>query len=236
MPDEDLITDAAPVEGTPTADTTPPAADAAPAEGAQTNEDKPLDKEADNNAQQSQSGDLLSDDGAADDEGVPDQYTFDAPEELKDIQFDTERLDAFKDVAKEMGLSQKQFQKIVEYDLSRGQAATEAAVNEWNTQVGQWRQQAQTDKEIGGESFKDSIRLAQTAVDQFGDADLKALLKSPSPENPNGLAIGNHPAVLRMLRRIGERLSDPSFVEGDASQKDAGTLQRMYPSMFKNSA
>lgn len=229
MAEEDLINDAP----APDAAADNPPADAAPADGAQAHEDNPLDKAADNNAQGEQSGDLLSDDGATGDEGVPDQYTFDAPE---GVTLDQERIDAFKDAAKEMGLTQDQFRKIVEYDLERGQAANDAAVQQWNDQVGKWRQSAQTDKEIGGESFKESIRLAQTAVDQFGDADLKALLKSPSPDNPNGLAIGNHPAVLRMLRRIGERLSDPSFVEGDASQKDAGTLQRMYPSMFKNSA
>lgn len=227
MADEDLIQDPPPAEGADVA----PAPE--PAEGAQAHDNKPLDKEADNNAQQEQPGDLLSDDEATGDEGVPDQYTFDAPD---GVTLDQGRLDAFMDAAKTMGLSQQQFQKIVEYDLERGQSATDAAVQQWNEQVGSWRKSAQTDKEIGGEAFKDSIRLAQTAVDQFGDADLKALLKSPSADNPNGLAIGNHPAVLRMLRRIGERLADPSFVEGDASQKDAGTLQRMYPSMFKNSA
>lgn len=229
MAEDDLINDAP----APGAAADNPPADPAPADGAQAHEDKPLDKAADNNAQGDQSGDLLSDDGATGDEGVPDQYTFDAPE---GVTLDQERIDAFKDAAKEMGLTQDQFRKIVEYDLERGQAANDAAVQQWNEQVGQWRKSAQADKEIGGDAFKESIRLAQTAVDQFGDADLKALLKSPSPDNPNGLAIGNHPAVLRMLRRIGERLSDPSFIEGDASQKDAGTLQRMYPSMFKNSA
>lgn len=232
MAEDDLITDTPPDGGAPPAD----GQQSPPADGAQAHDDKPLDKDGDNNAQGDQSGDLLSDDGVADDEGVPDQYTFDAPEELKDIQVSTERLDAFKDVAKDLGMSQKQFQKLVEYDLGRGRAASEAAVNEWNTQVQSWRESARTDKEIGGEAFKESQRLAQAAVNQFGDKDLKNLLKSPSPENPDGLAIGNHPAVLRMLRRIGERLSDPSFIEGDASQKDDGALQRMYPSMYKDRA
>lgn len=233
MADDDLIQDAPPADaGTPPADAgTPPVEN-----GADTNEDKPLDKAADNNAQQEQSGDLLSDDGAADDEGVPDQYTFDAPEELKDLQIDTERLDAFKDVAKDLGMTQSQFQKIVEYDLQRGKAATDAAVNEWNTQVQTWRESAKMDKEIGGEAFAETQRLAQAAVNQFGDKELKELLRSPSAENPNGLAVGNHPAVLRMLRRIGERLGDPSFIEGDTSKADDGALKRMYPSMYKDSA
>ena len=233
MADDDLIQDAPPADAA--ADTGTPPADP-PADGAQAHEDKKLDKAPDNNAQGEQSGDLLSDDGAADDEGVPDQYAFDAPDELKDLQVDTERLDAFKDVAKELGMSQKQFQKLVEYDLGRGKAASDAAVNEWNTQVQTWRESARTDKEIGGEAFAETQRLAQAAVNQFGDKQLKELLKSPSSENPNGLAVGNHPAVLRMLRRIGERLGDPSFIEGDTSQKDDGALKRMYPSMYKDSA
>jgi len=180
--------------------------------------------------------DLLSDDESGGSEGVPEKYTFEPPEGL-DLDDETKgKIEAFAEQAKEMGLSQKQYQSLIEYDLNRAQQLNEAAVESWNGRVEDWRKSAKTDKEIGGEKFAENLKVAESAIKQFGDADLRALLKSPSPENPNGLAIGNHPAVLRFLNRVGKAIADPKLLQGDAAPQTEGTLKRMYPSMFDKSA
>lgn len=180
--------------------------------------------------------DLLSDDESGGSEGVPEKYAFEPPEGL-DLDDETKgRIEAFADTAREMGLTQKQYQSLIEYDLNRAQQLNDVAVESWDRQVEGWRKSAKADKEIGGEKFAENLKVAESAIKQFGDPDLRALLKSPSPENPNGLAIGNHPAVLRFLNRVGKAIADPKLLQGDAVPQTEGTLKRMYPSMFDKSA
>ena len=195
-----------------------------------------LDTASNSGAQSSAADDVLAGADGDKQEGVPDQYTFEPPEGMS---VDQEVLDAAMAVAKDAGLTQVQFQKLTEFDVQRTQAAQQAAVDGWNTRVQGWREAARTDKEFGGEAYDANVKTALSVVDQFGDKDLKALLRSPSEDNPDGLAIGNHPALLRFLNRIGKKLGDPSFVQGDATTQDTTDevrLRRMYPSMFKESA
>lgn len=195
-----------------------------------------LDNANNSDAQSSAADDVLAGADGDKQEGVPDQYTFEPPEGMS---VDQEVLDAAMSVAKDAGLTQAQFQKLTEFDVQRTQAAQQAAVDGWNTRVQGWREAARTDKEFGGEAYDANVKTALSVVDQFGDKDLKALLRSPSEDNPDGLAIGNHPALLRFLNRIGKKLGDPSFVQGDATTQDTTDevrLRRMYPSMFKESA
>jgi len=180
--------------------------------------------------------DLLSDDESGGSEGVPEKYTFEPPEGLE-LDAETKgKIEAFADQARELGLSQKQYQSLIEYDINRAQQLNDVAVESWNGRVEDWRKSAKADKEIGGEKFADNLKVAENAIKQFGDADLRALLKSPSQDNPNGLAIGNHPAVLRFLNRVGKAIADPKLLQGDAAPQTEGTLKRMYPSMFDKSA
>jgi hypothetical protein len=180
--------------------------------------------------------DLLSDDESGGSEGVPDAYAFEPPEGL-DLDDETKgRIDAFADTARDMGLTQDQYQALIEYDINRAQQLNDVAVESWDRQVDGWRQSAKADKEIGGEKFAENLKVAENALKQFGDPDLRALFKSPSPENPGGLAVGNHPAMLRFLNRVGKAIADPALLQGDAAPQTEGTLKRMYPSMFDKSA
>ena len=209
----DLITDTA-AEATPAEGAT----DQAPAE---TNEN---------------TADLLSGDESGGSEGVPETYTFEPPEGLE-LDEDTKgKIEAFSETAREMGLSQAQYQALIEYDFNRAQQMNEEAVEGWNQRVESWKQSARTDKEIGGEQFAAKVKAAQEIVDKFGDADLKAMLKSPSPDNPDGLALGNHPAMLRLLNRVAGALAEPELIQGEAAPETEGTLRRLYPSMFDKTA
>ena len=197
-----------------------------------------LDSTPKDGAKSDAAGDLLSVDGDTKQEGVPDQYTFEAPKDLPEGVVNEEQLGTFMEKAKEYGLSQDQFQNVMSYYAEQSQASVDEAVGQWNTRVDGWREAARADKEIGGESFQDNIKTALGVVEQFGDDGLRALVKSPSEDNPEGLAISNHPAFLRFLNRIGKAMGDPSLVQGDVSKgandSDNARLRTMYPSMFKD--
>lgn len=215
------------------------AADAAPpADGKAIIADKPdvkaVDITDDSGDKDDQAGDLLSDDEGASDEGVPDSYTFDAPE---GTEVDQERLDQFGAFAKELGISQAQYQKLVEYDLQRTQEATDAALSYWKDRVDGWKESSRTDKEVGGQEFEASKVLAKSTLKQFADAEFQSLLRSPSEQNPEGLALVNHPAMLRFLTRIGKVLAEPSLLDGSgAAAPSEDAWDRMYPSMRKSTA
>ena len=55
-------------------------------------------------------------------------------------------------------------------------------------------------------------------------------------KNPDGTGLGNHPAVMKFLNRIGKALADPDFQTGEEPPSDTDTLKRMYPSMYKDEA
>lgn len=199
-----------------------------------------LDMDTGATSEDTAGGDVLSDDDAAADEGVPDQYDLDFEAlGINESQLREGVIDEFKAKAKELGLTQKQFEGIAKYDVERTQAASTEAVDAWNARVEGWREAARNDKDFGGKAYEANVKTALKAVEQFGDAELKALMRSPSESNPEGLAIGNHPAVLRFLNRIGKAMSDPDLVMGEDVQKSDDTearLRRLYPSMYERSA
>jgi len=197
---------------------------------------KPLDKDSKADLSDDADGDLLSDDEDPDQKDGETSYSFEVPEELKGMPINEEALGAFKDVAKELGLSQEQFQKLAEFDLRNAVAADQQATEAWNERVKDWKQSVLKDKDIGGENLADTKVNAKAAIEKFADPELVALFKSPSEQNPEGLAIGNHPAVMKFLNRIGKALADPEFHGGDEPPQDADTLKRMYPSMYNDKA
>jgi len=210
--------------------------DSTPAVAPETSDTDLLDIKPKDDAVSTTDGDVLAGADKADDEGVP-EYTFALAEGVEEGTIDMEKIEAFKERAAEYGLSQDQFQSLVQYDLERSQAANTQAVDEWNGRVSEWREAARADTEVGGEKFQGALKQATALVSEYGDKDMINLLKSPSEDNPDGLAIGNHPAFLRMMNRISKVMMDPVPVDGDAVPDDArASLQRIYPTMFKDSA
>jgi len=223
----------------PAAGDTPPVPDAGKPAGAAAPAGDILDIDAPDGADTDVTKDVLSDDDASGDEGVPDRYDFDLTDRLKEAGFEVDevKFEKFSEAAKGLGLSQDQFQGIIEYQFEQTQGETASAVEHWESRVQGWRDTARTDKDFGGENYDANVKQVAQTLQKFGDADLTALVKSPSEENPDGLAIGNNPAFLRFVNRISKVLSDPQMILGEDVQKGDATeakLRRMYPSMYKD--
>jgi len=177
------------------------------------------------------SSDLLSgDEGTESKNVVPDAYVFEPPE---GVSVDQVQIDKFGDFAKEMGLTQDQYSKIVNYELNRSQEFSEAAVAEWKARTEGWAKESISDREFGGSAYEESMAVARTALKKFGDESLVQLLSDPSPENPMGLGLRRHPGVFRAFARIGKAMGNPSFVEGSNAPTEQDKLERLYPSMYK---
>ena len=182
---------------------------------------------------------LLADAGGEGSDGeksnVPETYEFEPPEGFEVSEEVQSKLDAFSETAKGLGLSQEQYQKLIEYDIQRGQAAQEALSDQYAERINSWAETVRADPELGGEKLQQNLAVAKQAIEAFGSPELSKLISAPSEKNPEGLGLGNHPEFIRFMYRVGRSIGEDKLVEGDGRKVDDRTsLQRMYPSMFEN--
>ncbi|MEX9224259.1 peptidase [Providencia rettgeri] len=134
---------------------------------------------------------------------APEKYEFAAG---KDQELDKEAVAAFEPIARELGLSNEQAQKIVDvYGSTIMPQIAKQQEAAWQKQVTEWAETVKADKELGS---VESIGNAQKAMDQFGTPELKQYL------NDSGL--GNHPELFRIFSRIGKAMSEDGFVSGSS--------------------
>lgn len=132
---------------------------------------------------------------------APEKYEFTAG---KDQELDKEAVAAFEPIARELGLSNEQAQKIVDvYGSTIMPQIAKQQEAAWQKQVTEWAETVKADKELGS---VESIGNAQKAMDQFGTPELKQYL------NDSGL--GNHPELFRIFSKIGKAMSEDGFVGG----------------------
>lgn len=134
---------------------------------------------------------------------APEKYEFTAGEGQ---ELDKEAVAAFEPIARELGLSNEQAQKIVDvYGSTIMPQIAKQQEAAWQKQVTEWAETIKADKELGS---VESIGNAQKAMDQFGTPELKQYL------NDSGL--GNHPELFRIFSRIGKAMSEDGFVSGSS--------------------
>lgn len=148
---------------------------------------------------------------------APEAYEFKAPE---GVTLDEAATEEFSKVAKELDLPQDAAQKLVDLYASRMQAQAQAH----KAVVDGWRQQVETDKELGGDRLKESVATAMKTMDKFASPELKALLTQTG--------MGNHPELFKFAYRIGKALSEDRFVVGNesgASNAPVDIAKALYP-------
>lgn len=131
-------------------------------------------------------------------DGAPERYEFKPTEGRK---FDNEVLNTYSDVARELNLSQKSAQMILDKmgpKVAERQAAQLEAIRT------EWASTSRGDKEFGGDSLAANLSVAKKALDTFGTPELRSLL------NESGL--GNHPELIRFFFRAGKSISEDAYV------------------------
>lgn len=148
---------------------------------------------------------------------VPEKYEFKAPE---GVTLDQAQVDAFSPIAKELGLTQDQAQKLVDFQIARGTQATTEHAAAVKALVDGWADQTRADKEIGGVKFAENVGLATQALDKFGTPALRKALDDSG--------MGNHPEVVRFLSRVGATTKEDGFASGNNgggnSQRSAASV------------
>lgn len=135
-------------------------------------------------------------------EGAPEKYEdFTAPEGTK---LDAETCDAFKEAAKDLNLSQKKAQDLIDKVapvIAKREREQYMAINS------QWVERSTKNKEISA-GMADIARLR----DMFGrgadgkvDPDIDEIIHSP---------MGNHPGLLKLLARAGKAFGEAGYPTG----------------------
>ncbi len=153
------------------------------------------------------------------------KYEFKMPE---GVELDGELGTELGSVAKELGLSQKNAQKIADLGAKLMQKR-DGALRELITKThGEWTEQTRNDPEVGGAKLQENLGLAKkviAAVDTDGSL-VKAL---------NETGMGNHPGLVKAFVRIGKMISEDRLVLGKTgAQTDASPGTFSYPNSKHN--
>lgn len=136
-------------------------------------------------------------------------------------------LEAFADVAKDLGMTQEAFGKFNAFiNEFANQHNTEEAEFVKNAQT-EWVNTIRADKELGGAELESNVKVAKAALDKFGSDELKSLLRDTG--------LGMNPDMVRLLFRVGKSMQDDSFVDGDgvAPGKALSVEDILYPGLPK---
>lgn len=153
---------------------------------------------------------------------VPESYDFKVP---GGVTLDASLVDEFTPIAKELGLTQDQAQKVVDLHTA-AIAKVEGRIREqWSQTQEQWREASKGDAEIGGAKLAETVTVAKKALEKFGTPGLVEVLESTG--------LGNHPEVIRFVAKIGRSVSEDALA-GMSSGEAPNPLKAMYPSMFKS--
>lgn len=160
---------------------------------------------------------------------VPEKYEI----KFGDKEADPEALAAFTPIAKELGLTNDQAQKLASFHNEQmttllGQQTkvqTEAWANLQKTWVSEARADAEYGHLAGGKTFDENGALIAKGLATFGTAGLnKALIDS---------GMGNHPEVARFFYRVGKAVSEDTIRVGNAGNSGAPVplANRLFPTM-----
>lgn len=150
---------------------------------------------------------------------VPETYEWKAPEGFEG-ELDSAAIEQFEPIAKELGLTQEQADKMVALHADSLQRAQQQARDNWAQQQETWENDLRNDPDFGGAKFDENVGAAMKAVEKFGTPGLKEALESTG--------MGNHPELVRTFAEIGKAISEDKIVMGNQSQGERSMAERLY--------
>lgn len=164
-------------------------------------------------AQATQQQGQAKDDKGAQPQAAPEKYeAFKLPE---GVSLDDATMGEFQTLAKDLGLSQDNAQKLVDLGAKLSQGESARVTETVKQAKAEWEAASKADKEFGGEKFAENLGKANEVFAKFGTPELKQLLIDSG--------LGNHPEVVRWAFRVSKALSEDRVVRGDRGASAANT-------------
>jgi hypothetical protein len=162
-------------------------------------------------------------------DGVPDKYSdFKLPD---GVELSPEVLTEATTMFKELGLSQTNAQRLVDFHTKSIQATADAvsktSIDSWLAQKAEWKTQIKSDPEIGGKLGEVKATIGKL-YESLGDAKLVSEFRTAMDLT----GAGDNPAFIRTFFKIASRLTEGSHVAGDTPKpKPMSAAQAMYPNL-----
>lgn len=154
------------------------------------------------------------------------------PKAPEGVTLDEAGVKEFVPFAREAGLNPEQAQKLIEFDLKRGQARDAAAAKVRDG----WVKELRDDKEFGGAKFDENVKLSRQAIEL-------AEKKFPGVKAAiDAAGLQNFPALARVFAYFGGALAEDSIGGVRRSERtpvndDAAFHAALYPNTtFSNGA
>lgn len=156
---------------------------------------------------------------------VPEKYEISA----EGIDLDQAAIDEATPVFKEMGLTNDQANQLMpaaaKFRESVAQATLQQLVDAGAKQKAEWAEAARADPDIGGGKLEETLHLSGKALDALGypeGSDFRKVLTETG--------FGNHPEMVRMMRKVGELVSEDGFPRpGAVPASQISAEKRLYP-------
>ncbi len=163
--------------------------------------------------------------------GAPEKYELSIPEGM---ELDEKALEKFEPLFREANMTNEQASKFAEAygEHVKGlvDSAIESLQDDWTKQNKGWQDSLLKDAEFGGAEFKENMNIARTVLDRFGGTKEEM---AEVREALNKTGAGNHPAIVRLLFRVGKAMQDDKIHDNgtDGSNKKKADLYPNSPNM-----
>lgn len=156
---------------------------------------------------------------------VPEAYELN----VEGLDLDKAAIDEATPVFKEVGLSNEQASKLMpaaaKFRDKVADATLQSIVDAGAQQRAAWETATRADPELGGPKMEETLHLSAKALDALGYPD-----GSEFRQVLTETGFGNHPEMVRMMRKIGEMVSEDGFPRpGATSASQISAEKRLYP-------
>lgn len=156
---------------------------------------------------------------------VPEAYEL----SVEGVELDPKAIEEATPFFKEAGLSNDQANKIMpaaaKFRDSVAEQTLQQLVDQGAQQKADWAEAMKSDAEIGGAKLDETLHLAAKGLDALGypeGSDFRKVLTETG--------FGNHPEMARIMRRVGEMVSEDGFPRPGATPATPLSVEkRMYP-------
>jgi len=122
-------------------------------------------------------------------------------------------LDKFTGVAKELGVSQENAQRLMDLAAENSSTVIEQQRAAWDKMRDGWVNEIKSDKDFGGGKFNETIERAKRTLKSYDtEGELGKFLEETG--------FGDHPGVIRVLARIDKAMSEDRTVDGKPGKPD----------------
>ncbi|MEO1193592.1 MAG: hypothetical protein AAFY02_17675 [Pseudomonadota bacterium] len=143
-------------------------------------------------------------------------------------EVDPTQLAGFEAWVEETGVAPDRAQALIDLYLQGQEGQRRQALEARVAELQGWEEAARQDAVTGGADFDAKLSVARSALERYGDQELRAFLDETG--------VGSHPALLRLFYRVGQAAADDRFIppgNGTAALSPEARARRLYDKTYK---